>query len=279
MITLLNLSSRQPWRRGVATARTSLRTVVGKVLGLCLCATLLSGCEDPFSVPRIVEKSVELVSGDGQKGKAGEYLGQGLTIRVTDTNGDGVGNIRVDWTVHSGFGTFFVWEGWFPEEVTSYRMITEWDGVSSTAYRPAVLGTHVVRAAAYDQLGTVGVIDFVVDVDVIVIRVVDGGALQDEDELSFTCLAICLAGPAGEEATHVSVPMGTSLEWVNRTAHAGFELRSTGGPDGAPSFSATLEPEERFVFTPTMPGSWQYQTAHAGAIDGAKGTIVVAPDG
>lgn len=204
---------------------------IGVALSACSDdAGVLQPPEEPPSTPA----AIAVVTGDNQEGKAGEHLGEPFVIRVTDTHGDGVGRVGVTWSVTSGDGDFSAPGGWSPRTVT----ITNADGMAQVFFRPKVLGTNTAAARIEGLQGS---------------------------PVTFTTHATALLIYAGYwygigfGPPDVTVPVGTTIEWVNPYDFSPHTVTSGSMPPGGTSFdSGQLNPGERFQFVPDAAGTWEY---------------------
>ncbi len=74
-------------------------------------------------------------------------------VRVTDAQGAGVGGVRVNWTVISGAGVFFVdAQGPFP--ALPNGVLTDADGIARAYFSPTVLGATTVAAEVVGLQGS-----------------------------------------------------------------------------------------------------------------------------
>lgn len=225
-------------------------------------AALLLACGDvdpplePVSgdEPPDVPVAIAIVSGDGQEGKAGEALADSLVVRVTAANGHGVGSVPVTWTVSSGAGSF--------PHVD--RTETRWEGRAATAFTPAAAGRTIITARARTATGSFeDSVRFTAEVNGIVILVTDDFGWSD--------VAVFRA-PDG--SSNPTVPVGTSVEWVNWVRFA--RVTSTAAPpDGAHFDSGTLRTRERYEFVPRVPGTWEY----VDEVSGATGRLTAGDGG
>ncbi|MGD8869214.1 MAG: hypothetical protein PVI01_16455 [Gemmatimonadales bacterium] len=182
--------------------------------------------------------TLTIVSGDDQQGKAGEPLPELFVARVADGQGNAVANVLVSWSVTQGSGA---WAG-SSQATTPYSGA---GGLAQVAFAPRQLGTSRVAA---QLAGTHVRVSFTTDVSVLLISYEDyyGGIF---------------VGPYCEGWSYCSdetVPLGTTLEWVNALPNAA-RIVSTSTPPGGASFdSGTLDEDGRFQFVPKVTGTWEY---------------------
>jgi hypothetical protein len=217
-----------------------MRSTIGLTVGLVFAA-----CGEPMQPqpeePRPEEfppagtpVALTLVSGDQQEGKAGEALSERFVVRVTDVAGDPVEDCDVEWFVTAGAGVLIDERRW---GAASTR--TNSDGIAMVTLLPTALGTVTVDA-----------------------RAVGLGTLRSKFTARTTALVIhnlywgIVLGPGGS-TPHVSVPVGTPVEWVNYGTAA--RIRSTRAPTGGGSFdSGILFDGERIRFVPDVQGQWEW---------------------
>lgn len=182
--------------------------------------------------------TLTIVSGDEQEGKAGEPLPEPFVARVTDGQGNAAANVHVNWSVTQGDGA---WGG----SGEGFSPFSDTDGLAREVFAPRQLGTSRVSA---QLAGTHVRVIFTTDVSVLVIRYEDyyGGIF---------------AGPYCEPYSYCSdetVPVGTTVEWVNALPNTA-RIMSTSVPPGGASFdSGTLNENGRFQFVPKVAGTWEY---------------------
>lgn len=96
--------------------------------------------------------AISMVSGDDQQVEAGRLL-EPLVVRVTDAQSAGVGSVRVNWTITSGAGVFFL------DARGSFRgfpngALTDADGIARAYFSPTALGATTVAAAVVGLQGS-----------------------------------------------------------------------------------------------------------------------------
>lgn len=82
---------------------TALRLHRPALAGLLV--LLAGGCGDPAHPTMRIATSMEILSGDGQTGRAGQALPQPVRVRLTDANRLFVDGYRLAFTVVSGGGS------------------------------------------------------------------------------------------------------------------------------------------------------------------------------
>lgn len=111
-------------------------------------AAFAPGCDHDAVRPPIVRDpvpdAIASVSEDRQVAEAGVPLSEPLVIRVTDTQGDGVGRVEVSWKVTAGAGTFLQTSDPFSSNARHTR--TDPDGIAQVHYTPWSLGKSSVVA-------------------------------------------------------------------------------------------------------------------------------------
>ena len=185
-----------------------------------------------------VPAAIVSVSGGGQSTGTLERASQPLVVRVEDADGVGVSAVTVNWSVDG------------PGTLSSATSTTNSQGQASVSFTGGqTLGTSTVSATVS---GVSGGVDFTVDTDVFVIRM----------------LGIAYVAPAGgDDAT---VPVGTTVRWVNDdgVSHTVTSSEEPGG--GSPMDSGTIGIGDSFSFTPTVEGTWTYFCeVHPGIMVGA----------
>ena len=249
--------------RGPGPTRASTRSGPGtgrRLRWSAAFAVFFAGCDGIVSPP--VPASLTVVSGHGQEAKAGERGPHPFVVRVADESGRGVPGVLVRWTLTSGDGRF---EGdpllrtGFADLATS----TYADGLAHAWFVPTAAGESSVTARIQGS-GDTGhaSVSFTVDAKTVVIH-----AMASWD--GWPCEGMCFVDPAGTSRT--ALPLGTAIEWVNRSGVDGFLIRSSRAPSGANTFEARLAPDERFRFVPDQIGTWHYETP----TDRATGVLTV----
>ncbi|MFO7588186.1 MAG: Ig-like domain-containing protein [Gemmatimonadota bacterium] len=190
--------------------------------------------------------AVAVVSGDAQAGKTLEALADPLVVLVTDADGDPVAGATVGWTVATGGGT-----------LSDASTTTDAQGRASVTFTPgATLGTSTIAAGVS---GVATPAEFTIETTVMLIR------MQNT----------AFVAPGGGDA--VTVPVGTTVEWVNLDA-VQHTATSTDAPAGGASFdSGLMGAGARFQFTPQVAGTWTYLCEVHPAI--MVGATITATDG
>jgi hypothetical protein len=139
-----------------------------------LCLAAVSGClplvscsDDGTVQPQ--PRTIAVVSGDNQPGKAGHRLGEPFVVRVTNLRGQGVADVAVTWTITPGGGalgeaTSLAFEGVFDDDFerldevqhgfscapTSAQTVrrTDSDGIAQVRFMPTWFGPVTVTARA-----------------------------------------------------------------------------------------------------------------------------------
>lgn len=217
---------------------------------------LIAACggEDPVAPadrsPEDAAAAIVMVSGDDQEGKAGEFLEEPLVVRVTDARGIGLSDIRVNWRVTAGAGGLAVTpDGETGDPASTW---TDGDGLTRLYVEPLAVGTISVAAHVANR----------------------GDASLQGAPLTFTArasvLVIAIVGgwgycPPASWCQPWTVPVGTTVEWVNADVSP-HTVTTSSVPEGGAAFdSGTLDPGERFEFVFEVPGTWEYFDRIAGA--------------
>ena len=188
--------------------------------------------------------AIAVVSGSGQSGKTLEALGSPFVVRVTDDAGAAVSGVTVSWSVAAGDGT-----------LSATSSSTNSAGETSVTYTPGpALGASTVSATVS---GVPQAAEFTVQTTVALVKME----------------SIAFVSPQGGDA--LTVPVGTTVEWVNLDAVA-HTVTSTDVPAGGAAFDSGLMGQgERFQFTPMVEGTWTYFCeVHPGVMLGATITVV-----
>lgn len=213
--------------------------------------------------------ALTIVSGDQQEGKVGEPLPAPFSVRVTDGQGSPVANVRVDWTAVTG-GRLRRVEPLVGAGDALYTR-SDGDGLARVSFWPQ-LGTDRVIA---EPAGTYAPVSFTTETNTLVIGYRtwedhDGNPRRGIfDYYPDGCEAwggLTLPPPGWEptcpedwDVSYVSVPVGTTVEWVNHTSAWSLQLASTTTPPGGASFaSGMLAENERFQFVLGVAGTWEY---------------------
>lgn len=111
-----------------------------------------SPVEPSFQKP--VPAAIALVSGENQDGRVGEQLGEPFVVRVTDAQGDPLGNVFVSWEVTEGAGDLStdVSVTLSDQAIT----VTDNDGLARVFFTPTALGTSTVAARVSSAGGLPG---------------------------------------------------------------------------------------------------------------------------
>jgi len=171
--------------------------------------------------------AVAVASGDAQTGRTLEALDAPLVVRVTDAQGDPVSAAMVTWSVADGGGT-----------LSAASSTSDAQGQASVEFTPgATIETSSVEARV---TGVAAAASFTVETSILVV------------EMKGTAFV----GPGGTDA--VTIPLGATVEWVNRDA-ARHTARSNSMPPGSPMInSGTMTQGDRYSFTPAVVGVWTY---------------------
>lgn len=183
--------------------------------------------------------AVAVVSGSGQTGRTLEALPNPLVVRVTDDTGAPVSGVTVSWSVSQGDGT-----------LASASTVTGTTGNASNTFTPgATVGSGTIEASVS---GVSAPATFDVETSILVIEMRN----------------IAFRVPGGGDA--VTVPVGTTVEWVNRDG-VSHTATSSSEPGGGSAFdSGLLSQGARFQFVPSVTGTWTYLCeVHPGQMSGA----------
>lgn len=206
--------------------------------------------------------AIALVSGDGQEGKAGERLAEAFVVRVTDEAGAGVEGVEVAWRITAGEGS--VRSGQV-RTIASATTTTDADGLAEVSFIPTALGPSTVSAVVPGSPSGSSV-TFRADATGLVIGIGGNWDFKGDWRSRNFGWGNLFMGPDGAEDT--TVPVGTTVEWVNWIAEA--TVTSTTVPPGGASFdSGTLSAEDRFRFVPRVAGTWEYTDE----VTGEPGTL------
>lgn len=231
-------------------------TMTAEVAGLRgSSVTFMADATDPRAV-------LSIVSGNNQKGKAGEMLGELLWVRVTDGEGNLVPHVTVTWAVTSGGGRFPGGCTRGNPATATTRTLPEGVGIGSRSgpglawvhFQPTMVGISTVAAAVPGV--RVSPVTFTVDATVMVITLTYDPGI---DKIAFF-------GP--DFSSDITVPIGATVEWVNDLPMA--HITSTSVPAGGASFdSGELSQGERFQFVPEVAGTWEF----VDLVSGSTGTL------
>jgi hypothetical protein len=206
----------------------------------------------PPSQPAAQPAAIEMISGDGQEGKAGAFLAP-FVVRVTDARGEGIEGVEVRWRVESGRGDI----------AGGSDLSTDADGLAKVSFEPHVLGTSTVSAhAAVPGLVLEGSpVTFTAEATVLLIYILEGGifCVPTNSNWHGPCWGTFLDAVAtffGHASA--TVPVGTPVEWVN-WGTSPVTLKSVSAAPGGPSLdSGPLNPGESFPFVPGVAGTWEF---------------------
>lgn len=193
--------------------------------------------------------ALSVVSGNEQDGKTGEPLDEPLVVMATDGLGNAAANVRVTWRVTQGGGYFregpdYSWDWYGPGAEEPSSSYTNAEGLAQVRFTPRVLGT-VIANAELDGAGAGAYLSL--DVNVLVIDYYSYPAWGVEPVFDDFSCSDCLG----------SVPLGTTIEWVNHLARA--QIVSTSHPSNGTGFSSPeLGQGDRFQFVPDVVGGWEY---------------------
>ncbi len=196
-----------------------------------------------------VAAAIAALSGDGQTAQRGNELGQPLVVRVTDSQGNAVSGVTVEWTVSGAGGS-----------LSSSSGRTNSQGQASVeltlSFAP---GQSTVTASA---AGVAQAADFTV-------TATDPGPLTITIEMLNTQFVTPLGGD------DITIKLGDTVQWVNRDG-VQHTATSNSVPAGGSAFdSGLLSATQTFSFTPGVAGTWVYfcQT-HPTTMQGARITVV-----
>ena len=171
--------------------------------------------------------AVAVASGDAQTGRTLEALDEQLVVRVTDAQGASVSGAVVSWSITQGGGS-----------LSAASSTSNAQGQASIQFTPAAtIESSSVEARV---TGVATAASFTVETSILVIEM-EGTAF---------------VGPNGTDA--VTIPLGATVEWVNRDA-VQHTATSNSMPPGSPMiYSGTMSQGDRYSFTPTVAGVWTY---------------------
>jgi hypothetical protein len=231
-------------------------------LALLFVVTLLA-CDGPAG-PSLA--GITIVSGNEQLGKAGESLAEPFVVQLTDGDGEPTTiGMRVIFSVVVGSGGFWTlkpgdggWDDWgTPAVVSSDTTMTDRDGLARARFIPTDIGPSIVRASrgAHEVLFTMAA----------TVRVISMG----DNVSSWNCPGFFVAAPRC--TNEVTVPIGIPVEWVNHSSSE-HSVVSSSIPDGGHPFdSGMLKEGDRFRFTPSVSGIWEFTDP----VTGSSGTLSV----
>lgn len=212
-----------------------------KPLVVLSAALLIASCSDDPTAPR--QRGLALMAiVEPHSGNAFEPMP--LVVRLTDGNGNGIPNVRINWQIVGG--SLELWEvsGHLLQFEIGPQLTTGPAGHSAVMFRATrVEPIKITASIDPPQAGS---------------RRIDFGTVQFAVEMTG---AVLLADYWGEEAT---VPVGTLVTWVNTSSRAA-RIRSTSEPTDGSTVAATLEPEEQFQFVPEVPGVWEWTWSYVEA--------------
>jgi hypothetical protein len=224
----------------------------------------LTGCRESAvqpPEPRVEPVAIEVVSGSVNDAKAGEPLDAPFGIRVWGSDGEPMRSATVRWSVTEGSGHLITSPPRWP--YTDPLLVpTGTDGTSSVTFLPVTLGTSTVTATLYDS-----------HLEPVRFQVNTSTLVMDNGYWGY------FLAPDGQ--LDATVPVGTTIEWLNRYPVL-VEIFSVEGPEGAAPFSAVLSHDQRLRFVPDIAGSWVWwyryidETGAVIELDGPR-TLTVAP--
>lgn len=117
-----------------------IATLAASLVGLAACG---DDAPTDLSADPSLEIALATVSGDSQTGQVGRLLEEFLVFRVTDSAGQPVVGLRVEWEVVAGGG-----------KVSGKRHETDGAGLAAGNFTLGPEpGEHVARAVVHDSLG------------------------------------------------------------------------------------------------------------------------------
>jgi hypothetical protein len=120
--------------------RRSIATIAASFVGLAACG---DGAPTDTSADSSLGVTLAPVSGDSQTGEVGRLLEEFLVFRVTDSAGQPVAGLRVEWEVVAGGG-----------KVSGKRHETDAAGLAAGNFTLGPdPGKHVALAVVHDSLG------------------------------------------------------------------------------------------------------------------------------
>jgi plastocyanin len=212
-------------RKKMAWMVASLLVAAGGGLAAC------GGDDDTTGPPggggNPVPAAIAAVSGGGQTGRTLEALPNPLVVRVTDSGGATVSGATVTWTIAQGGGS-----------LSGASSTTNSQGQASIEFTPgALIETSRIDATVN---GVATAASFSVETSILVIEM---------DRTAFVA-------PNGTD--EVTIPLGATVEFVNRDA---MQHTATGSsmPPGTPMLNSGLMNQgDRYQYTPTVAGTWVY---------------------
>lgn len=205
-------------------------TVMAAIAVGSLSVASCSGDDDPTGPPAgggNDPAAVAVAEGDAQTGKTLEELNDPLVVRVTDAQGASVSGAVVSWSITQGGGT-----------LSAASSTSDAQGQASIQFTP---GTTIETSRVEARVtGVATAASFTVETSILVIEM-EGTAF---------------VGPDGTD--EVTIPLGATVEWVNRDAIQ-HTATSNSMPVGGPMINSGMMAQgERFSFTPNVTGVWTY---------------------
>lgn len=205
--------------------------------------------------PSATAAAIAMVSGNNQTAKAGEPFAAPLTVRVTDAERNGVGDVAVSFRVTGGAAGLLPKSSGpvAPEAIASIR--TESNGVAHMTLIPFEVGAISVTA---DVSGSqASPVTFTADAAGVVVEFWSPRSFGNY--ASFVGPCSC---PSKFNIT--TVPIGTSVEWKSLDNES-YTVTSISVPPGGVDFdSGLLGPSSRFRFIPRTAGTWEYRDSVSG---------------
>lgn len=200
--------------------------------------------------------AIAIVCGNDQLAKAGEQLGAPFVVRVTDIEGNGVGDVGVSFSLTSGVGTLAGDSPGPPGAPITATAQTNANGLAQMTFEPTEVGRIAVTAEVAGS--RVGRVTFTADATVLVIKFF---SMRFDPYSGFVGPCSCFRP--------VTVPVGTTVEWKSLD-EAMYTVTSASTPQGGTAFdSGTLTMGSRFRFVPAVAGTWQYHDK----LSGLMGTL------
>jgi hypothetical protein len=191
-------------------------------------------------------RSIAVVSGDGQVGKAGDYLEHPFVVRVTDGHGSPLRYETVKWERRTGDGDIHGSVVGGPYWVA--YTLTDYLGETEVLFGPRQVGDSTVAATVVAAPDADVV--FTANANVLVVRTYWGYAEWRGPDFN----------------PDVVVPAGTPVEWDNEVDFdADLRIASISAPPGGSPFDSGTFFQSgagRFRFVPQVAGTWEYAIGH-----------------
>jgi len=237
---------------------TIRRSISGSMFALLVVGSVAACDKVPTEQP--IASHIAIFGGDDQVANAGSRLANPLSVLVTDRDGRGLPNVKVDWQITSGEGEFLSVSDGRPL-IQSFS-VTNADGVARVLVQFTVPGTSTVAASVAGLQGSP--LTFTATVFKPADLVIRFGPFFDCTPLSDTSVFV---------SNDVTVPVGATVEWryaewLSQSCEARITSISV-PPGGEPFDSGIVVPGLPFQFVPHVAGTWEY----IDSINGGSGKL------